>query len=234
VEQRSDAQKLALAHPDLYFLLPDGVCFHGRAVSGGRKTGTGPLGLKRELRELNTQYTARQKDFDKTRSLLDDLELDIANLTEDLERLRGLQNRQEKDALALEHEMRKTGDELHRATSRLSIARSELQRLIVEKAKAEERRQQNSALVAGKEQARAEQEKSLTQARAALEEIQREVARITEEHSALRVEQAGLEERRRSDAAARQRIENQIREMAHRKQNLVREMERLGVERARL
>ena len=60
------------------------------------------------------------------------------------------------------------------------------------------------------------------------------MARIGEEHSALRVEQAGLEERRRSDSAARQRIENQIREMAHRKQNLAREMERLGVERTRL
>jgi len=74
----------------------------------------------------------------------------------------------------------------------------------------------------------------LTEARASLEGLQREVARISEEHSALRVEQAGLEERRRSDSAARQRIENQIREMAHRKQNLAREMERLGVERTRL
>lgn len=234
VEDRAAAQKLALAHPDLYFLLPDGVCFHAHAVSGGRKTGSGPLGLKRELRELNTLYTAKQKEFDKTRSLLEDLELEMANLTEDLERLRGLQNRQEKEALALDHDVRKTTDELQRATSRLSVARSELQRLTNERAKAQERHEQNSALVASKDQARSEQERALTDARTALEDLQKEVARITEEHSALRVEQAGLEERRRSDAAARQRIENQIREMANRKQNLAREMERLGVERARL
>ncbi len=39
--------------PDLYFLLSDGVCYHGHAVSGGKKTGSGPLGLKRELREVS-------------------------------------------------------------------------------------------------------------------------------------------------------------------------------------
>ncbi len=50
-----------------------------------------------------------------------------------------------------------------------------------------------------KESARAEQEQALTEARASLEGLQKEVARIGEEHSALRVEQAGLEERRRSD-----------------------------------
>ena len=234
VEDRGAAQRLGVQYPELYFLLPDGVCYHGHAVSGGRKTGSGPLGLKRELRELSTQYNAKQKEFDKTKSLLEDLELEIANLTEDLERLRGVQNRQEKDALALEHEVRKVSDELSRAQTRLNVARNELQRLGNERTKAQERREANSKLVAEKEQARAEQEQALTETRAALEDLQREVARVAEEHSVLRVEQAGLEERRRSDAAARQRIENQIREMAHRKQNLAREMERLGVERARL
>ncbi len=80
-----------VAHPELYFLLPDGVCYHGYSVGGGKKTGSGPLGLKRELREISAQFTAKQKEFDKTKSLLDDLELEIGNLTEDLERLRGLQ-----------------------------------------------------------------------------------------------------------------------------------------------
>ena len=59
-------------------------------------------------------------------------------------------------------------------------------------------------------------------------------ARLSEEHSALRVEMAGLEERRRAEQSARQRLENQIREVAHRRQQLTQEMERLGVEKARL
>ena len=52
VSERADAQRLAPQHPECYFLLPDGVSYHGYAVSGGRKTGGGPLALKRELREL--------------------------------------------------------------------------------------------------------------------------------------------------------------------------------------
>ena len=51
-KDRAAAQRLALEYPDLYFLLPDGVCYHGHAVSGGKKTSSGPLALKRELREV--------------------------------------------------------------------------------------------------------------------------------------------------------------------------------------
>ncbi|MBC8168006.1 MAG: chromosome segregation protein SMC [Bryobacteraceae bacterium] len=234
VEDRGVARKLALEHPGNHFLLPDGVCYHGHAVSGGKKTGSGPLGLKRELGELNLQYNAKQKEFDRTKSLLDDLELEIANFNEDLEGLRGLQNRQEKDALALGHELRKLGEELSRAGSRLQVARNELGRLTADRTKTNEKREGLRTEVASRETARAQQEQALTDARAALEELQRQGSRVSEEHSALRVEQAGIEERRRSDAAALQRIETQIREMANRRQNLARETERLGLEKARL
>ena len=40
---KASAQRLAPLHPDCYFLLADGVSYHGYAVSGGRKTGGGPL-----------------------------------------------------------------------------------------------------------------------------------------------------------------------------------------------
>jgi chromosome segregation protein len=43
-EDRQAAQRLALQYPDTYFLLSDGVCYHGHVVSGGKKTGSGPLG----------------------------------------------------------------------------------------------------------------------------------------------------------------------------------------------
>jgi chromosome segregation protein len=233
-EDRSAAQRLALQYPDTYFLLADGVCYHGHAVSGGKKTGSGPLGLKRELREVSNQHGTRQKEFDRTKSLLEDLDLEMAQLSEDLERLRGQQQRQEKEAVSLDHEIRKMGEEFNRANSRLSVARTELQRLMQERERSASRREQNVALVAEKEQARVQQEQSLAEARAALEELRHDVARLSEEHSALRVEMAGLEERRRAEQSARQRLENQIRDVAHRRQQLTQELERLGVEKARL
>ncbi len=233
-ENRASAQRLALQYPDIYFLLPDGICYHGYAVSGGKKTGSGPLALKRELREITAQLQTSQSEFDRTQSMLRDLEDDIARLTEDMERLRGMQQTQEKDALAIDHEMRKMGEEFSRANSRLSLARLELQRLTQENERSRAKREETGQAVAAKESGRAEQEQALADARASLEEFRQESVRIGEEHAALRVDLAGFEERRRSEQAARMRVENQVRDVAHRRQELTREMERLGVEKARL
>ncbi len=233
-ENRTAAQRLALQYPDIYFLLPDGICYHGHAVSGGKKTGSGPLALKRELREITAQLQTTQSEFDRTQSLLGDLEDDIARLTEDMERLRGMQQTQEKDALAIDHEMRKMSEEFSRANSRLSVARLELQRLTQENERSRAKREETGQAVAAKESGRAEQEHTLAGARASLEEFRQESVRIGEEHAALRVDLAGFEERRRSEQAARMRVENQVRDVAHRRQELTRDMERLGVEKARL
>lgn len=233
-EDRAAAQRLALQYPDIYFLLPDGICYHGHAVSGGKKTGSGPLALKRELREITSQLQTSQSEFDRTQSLLRDLEDDIARLTEDMERLRGMQQTQEKDALAIDHETRKMGEEFSRANSRLSVARLELQRLTQENERSRAKRAETGQAVAAKESGRAEQEQALADARASLEEFRQQSVSIGEEHAALRVDLAGFEERRRSEQAARMRVENQVRDVAHRRQELTREMERLGVEKARL
>ncbi len=151
-ENRAAAQSLALQHPDYIFLVPDGVSYHGHAVSGGKKLASGPLALKRELREVTTQVQARQRDVDHTTSLLEGIEEQIGLLTEELERLRGLQQAQEKDALALDHESRKLNEEYSRATSRLSVARLELERLRKEGERSTEQKQRNAGLVAEKEE----------------------------------------------------------------------------------
>jgi chromosome segregation protein len=233
-EDRAAAQRLALQYPDVYFLLADGVCYHGHAVSGGKKTGSGPLALKRELREITSKFQGRQSELDRTQALLGDLENDIALLTEELERLRGAQQTQEKDALAIDHQLRQMADEFSRSNSRLSVAGMELQRLAQEIQRSTERRSASEQAVIEKEQGREQQELALAEARSAFEQFQQEAARITEEHAVLRVDLAGIEERRRSEQAARARVEHQIGEIARRRQELTAEMERLGVEKARL
>ena len=233
-ENRGAAQRLALQYPDLYFLLSDGVCYHGHAVSGGRKTGSGPLALKRELREVTSKSAARQTELDRTRSLLEGLEEEIARLTEDQDRLRTEQQTQEKDAIAIDHEMRKLADEWNRSSSRLSVARLDLERLQQEALRSRDRRQENERIVAEKEAARLAQEEALADTRERLQDLQQEAARIGEEHSALRVDVAGFEERRRAEQSARARVENQVRDVAHRRQSLTADMERLAKDRARL
>ncbi len=60
------------------------------------------------------------------------------------------------------------------------------------------------------------------------------MAAVAEEHSALRAGLAGFEERRRADRSAQSRLEQQVSELASRRNEIALEMERLGLERARL
>ena len=76
---------------------------------------------------------------------------EIARLESDLERLRALQQSREKDRVALDHEMRKLGDDLSRSNSRLSVARLELERLRRDAEKSAAQRETNRAAVAEKD-----------------------------------------------------------------------------------
>jgi chromosome segregation protein len=231
---RAAAQRLATQHPEFFFLLPDGVSYHGYAVSGGKKTGSGPLALKRELRELTGEVQVKQRAVEGTATALDQLELEIAGLSEDLESLRSLQQSQEKEALALDHEHRQLAEEFTRSQSRLSVARLELERLRQEGSRAREQQERDQRLLDDREAARSVEEQVLEQSRADFEELQSQAHKLAEEHGQLRADLAGLEERQRSERATQARHETGIAAAVARRGEISAEMERLGVERARL
>jgi chromosome segregation protein len=234
VEEHAAAQRLAPLYPDCHFLLPDGTTYHGAAVTGGRKSAGGPLALKRELRELNGDVEARQRELDSLSSSLEELEQGAARLAEELDYVRQQQQAQEKDALALDHEQRKLAEESARAGQRLSTARLELERLQRAAEQSRAQRHQSQAAVAEREQQRFEEEKRLETMRAEIEGLQSRVHALNEEHATLRAELVGLEERQRAERTAAARIEAQLRQVAARRDELDRELQRLGVERARL
>ena len=233
-KDRAAAQRLAMAHPEFFFLLPDGVSYHGHAVSGGKKTGSGPLALKRELRELTGEVQIKQRAVEGTATALEQLEREMAGFSEDLESLRSLQQSQEKDALALDHEHRQLAEEFARAQSRLSVARLELERLRQEGARAREQQELDQRLLDERETARSVEEQVLEQSRADFEELQSQAHSLGEEHGELRAELAGFEERQRSERATQARHETGIAAAVARRGEIAAEMERLGVERARL
>ena len=110
-ESRSCAELLAFEYPDLFFLLDDGVCYHGHAVTGGNKTASGPLAMKRELRELSVLYEKKQREAAAARERLDSLEKASQLLAEELELVRTELQKQEKETLLLDQEMRKLAEE---------------------------------------------------------------------------------------------------------------------------
>ncbi len=231
---RAAAQRLALEYPELYFLLPDGVCYHGHTVSGGKKSSSGPLALKRELRETRAQVQTRERELQQAAGRIGELERDIQRIEQELERIRTAQQAEEKEAVALDHEMRKLADDLARAGSRLSVARLELERIGREKARSLERRQADQQAFEEKDHMRLEHEHALEAARGELDAMKAQAARASEEHSVLRAAVAGLDERRRAQQTAMARVESQLNELTARSRQMAAELERLGVERARL
>jgi chromosome segregation protein len=234
VQDRAAAQRLALQYPDVFFLLPDGVCYHGHAVSGGRKTGSGPLALKRELRELTGLVTQRQRQFEGAAGQIEELERQIAALHEEQEMLRQKQQKEEREALALDHEMRKLGEETTRSNQRLSASKMELERLGRDLERAATQREERQTLLETKETARREQESKLEEGRNQLEYLRESVQKATEDHSHVRIELTSFDERRRAEANAQHRLEAQIQELTRRRQEIAGEMERLSLHRARL
>ena len=173
--------------------------------------------------------------LDEQLARLEDLTQEIIGLEAELERLRSLQQAREKDRVALDHEMRKLGEDLSRANSRLSVARLELERLRRDAEKSAEQREHNRAAVAEKERLRAEQRRGARSRAQRAREAGRPGARPSaEEHSAMRAELAGLEERHRGERAAMARLEQQFRETTNRRNAIAPEIERLGEQRARL
>lgn len=233
-ESSDQAKELAWAHPSLYFLLQDGRCYQGQTLTGGRKKASGPLALKREVREISAALGIRERELAVQSKEQEDLGREIARMELEVEQLRQTQQSREKDTLSLQHESRKLTEEISRAGSRISIARLELERLGREKERSAAQREANSEAIAAKEGEREEREKELEAARLDLEQVEADAAKTREEHSALRAELAGLEERFRAQAAALQKLEQSAREMTNRRQNLSAEIQRLGEHRSRL
>jgi len=233
-ENHEAAQRLALQYPDVYFLLPDGVCYHGYAVTGGKKSSSGPLALKRELKELTGQHSAKQIELEQNSTRLQQLEVEQTALAADLEKLRHEQQQEEKSALVLDQEQRQLATDLQRAARYLSNARIELDRLAGEGKRLTELRENLDKGSTEKDLARVAMEAALEAERGALDQLQQQYNTANEEHSTLRAQLASGEERLRNATGAVQRLNNTLNEQGRRKEYLSAEMERLGVNRAQL
>src|SRR6204780_4964722 len=67
------AEKLARDNPQYAFVTPDGTCFQGRMVTGGRADEAGPLVMKRELRALDVEVAQLEFETERIRATQDAL-----------------------------------------------------------------------------------------------------------------------------------------------------------------
>jgi chromosome segregation protein len=231
---RTVARELATQFPHCWFLAPDGVNYHGQAVSGGKKSSAGPLALKRELRDILKVEEARHLELKNSQGEVIRLDGEVSALGEELDRLRALQQAEEKDVLALDHEARKLAEDLNRVQSRLSHARIELDRIGRERILLEENAVRDRQALAECEAERVTEESSFEEARENQVALQTELAQLSEDHATRRASLAGIEERARALAEACSRLEGQIQEVIRRRANVEHERQRLETEKAEL
>ena len=238
VTDHAAAQRLAAAHPDCYFLLPDGVSYHGHTVTGGKKSSRRPAGS--EARTARTRPRRWKLASAKPTTLTSELgragTAAWRYLSEELEQVRAQQQAQEKDALALDHEQRKLAEEYARAGSRLSVARLELERLAREDERSRAQREQQSG-AGGRERSKPAsiRKKRWKSPAANSTGLQAHVHAIGEEH-ARTARRAGRPRRTRCARRRPRRHASKRRsaQLTARREELTRDLERMGVERARL
>ena len=234
VEDDEVAKRLGVQYPDLFFVIPDGCCYHGYTVSGGKKSKAGPLALKRELREMGPRLAEIERKVEATAAALEKEQRELAEKNAELESVQSALQSAEKEALAVEHELRQLNDQLQRTGRTLSAALSEIERLSREDEQAQARRTEHTNAIEQSEKQRVEAEAALTELSGRLEEASRVRAQLTEEQTSLRTELATLEERQKAALAALDRMREQSREESERRDRVTRQVAEWGVERERL
>ena len=234
VEDEEAARKLAVRYPDLYFLLPTGVCYRGYTVSGGRKSAAGPLALKRELRELRPKLAEIERVFADNRGAAEAAEERIAALTAEREQLRSDLEGVERSALGLQHELTRLDEQSQRSERRRAVSAQEAERLGKEAENASRDHAERQAAIEQCERDRQAADVALEQIKLALEAAQEEVRGLTEEQTALRAEAATLEERRRAAQTALARAQGQSEEQRERLERIQRQAQTWEADRARL
>jgi chromosome segregation protein len=209
-------RELALENPDAFFLSQSGECFHNVTVTGGKQRAEGPLSMKRELREVLRTLEELERALRDGEARVLMLGREIKELTALLDRLEEDKREAEKQAMTSGHMLQQLDAEMDRVGERLSVSRSELQRLAMERADQQAILTARASDIMVAEERRTEIERHLAVAQERMVSLKqrRDLAAQNMSQHVARV--AGLEERHRSATAVLERIDSLVAEMRER------------------
>jgi len=192
------ARRLALEHPQAFFLSPTGETFHNVTVTGGKPREQGPLALKRELGELQNKLVGVESELAQNELATAALGREISDHTTSLD----ARNHERRDA---ERESANSGAALRQMEQEAGRLENRLQQWQIAANRNSDQRQQRQELIARKREEAAAFEAERVN-------IEQQVAELTEKILSLRANReelqaaasaaaaalAGLEERRRN------------------------------------
>ena len=210
VETPAIAERMARDNPHSYFLTPDGTCYHGRMVSGGRKGDAGPLALKRELRQREAEAARLEAVARGKQAELSHLEAEISEVETHLASTTAQHMEAEKALVSASHERENARREYARIEQHVSAGRAEIARLQGEaeaaRARAEQVRSEHEEAVRSRAAAEAEAAGTAE----ALAVLRSEFHVLQERVVARREELAAMAERLASAESIEQRLSSEM------------------------
>jgi chromosome segregation protein len=214
------AERLARDNPQFAFVTPDGTCYQGRMVTGGRADEAGPLGMKRELRALDAEVMQLEHETTARQATLEALTADLQLAQKALEDVDQQQREADRNVFASKHRHQQMQGELARLGLELTVCQNELRRIRqdVEQARTRADRAKNEHATATANRAHAEAERSrlteqLSELRGSIESDQNELA-------AGRAELAAMNERLSAAEALATRLAEEHSELVRREASL--------------
>jgi chromosome segregation protein len=234
VENADVAQQLAFENPHSYYLTPEGTTYHGRMVSGGRAGEAGPLALKREMRQHESEVAKLENAVSTRQVEMARIDGDIAAGEIAVTAAIAQQMEAEKSLVAARLQRDQSRAELKRIETQFAADREEITRL----------RQQAQTARERAEKARAEHTEAMRSREAAEMEsahANETLVRLRAEHQAMqesvvarREELAMISERLTSAETAEGRLTEEIAMAMERVNTLATQRETMTEEKAEL
>ncbi len=228
------AERLARDNPQFAFVTPDGTCYQGRMVTGGRADEAGPLGMKRELRALDAELMQLEHETSARQATLETLTGDLQLAQKALEDVDLQQREADRNVFASRHRHQQMQGELARLGLELTVCQNELRRIRqdVEQVRTRADRAKNEHATATASRAETEAERSrlteqLTELRGSIESDQNELATG-------RTELAALNERLTAAEALATRLAEEHAELVRREASLHQQLDSVKDELASL
>lgn len=225
VQDAEAGRALAEEHPEFYFLTPQGEWFQGSTVTAGKADHSGPLALKRELRELTRAVREQEETAARTRESLSRVAEEIARQEAALQALAQEQQEAEKATLVTERDLREAAEEVERALERAALLGLEVERLRREEERARDRWSQDAQEIAAREQRRTEMEAEITATVRAISDLEAAREAALARAGEIRSRLAALEERHRAGVAALEQVQRNLEEFCSRQAALLQQVE---------
>jgi len=249
------AEKLARDNPQYAFVAPDGTCYQGRMVTGGRPDQAGPLGMKRELRALNAEVLQLEHQMNEKQAALEKVAAQLRATEQTLEETNAKLRETERQVFSAQHRHSNMQTELARLGAELAVCQNELARVRKEaenaRGRAERAKHEHAAAALNRAEAEAEsarlaeelvglrssvqtEQQELATGRAGLAAINERLAAAEALAARLREERAEMERRETAMQQQVMSISDETASLAKQSEDLTQQLEGLRSEKLRL